>query len=892
MHMARVPRENEQENEPTGDFYIDRYGQGWYSDHHGVNRVDLNTRKHKHYRLRQTNFVWLKGAFVEDLDSNLWVIGRDNGLFRYDRKRDTLECVLGRDSGDPKKLNDLVMVKGTLGHDGALWIGTYTHGLLRFDPKTALYEVFPTGRTENLILSVEKGLDENGGKILWVGNTRGLGIFRPEQKRFYFFQEILPRDFEVNNIYRDPSGIVWVCTSDGILKYHPRSNAIQTVMIPKDVVGGSFEVNYFHQDERDGYHHLLYLGLSNNMILRWDRQANTFSAIAYPGDAADTRWIRQRENKLWIGTNRWDYVRPGIHIYDLVSGKFQRSPLSESANKYFSVPFFMYGHFSGNKLLIGNSDEGVHVLDERTGNEVFPWSEEQMKSLISNNNLINDMITSRDGRLYLGTYKGLYYHEPARGFILVDPKELPRGADDYAINTVMEDRRGNLWTARWGCLIKTANNNIQDVVGVDEGFNDREIKGLAEDASGNIWIGNHEGLYCYNPTSRRLIEFSMNDGLISNNTAGRVFATNDGREILIGQNGGFNLVKTEEILSQDDPPQVAINSFKVHQSELPINLGETVRLKPAQNVFSVEFVALNYRKIDDNQYAYYLEGFEEDWNYIGSKHIAYYTNLSPGKYTLHIKAGDTYGNWNAMPVQMNIEVLPAFYQTIWFKILLSAVVAGILYAFYRYRINQLLHLQQMRNRISADLHDELGSTLSAISIMGSMAKKQLSNPQTSAVLVDKIMEDVRYISGSLDDIVWNISPKNDSLAGLVARMTRYASEMFEAKQIAFKLDIPREFDDIKLSMEQRRNIYLIFKESVNNLVKYSQCSEAVVSLLVDKGLVYLTVKDNGIGFDPAAITDRNGIKNIRSRANNLNGEVDIQSAPGKGTSIRLKFPFR
>jgi signal transduction histidine kinase len=239
---------------------------------------------------------------------------------------------------------------------------------------------------------------------------------------------------------------------------------------------------------------------------------------------------------------------------------------------------------------------------------------------------------------------------------------------------------------------------------------------------------------------------------------------------------------------------------------------------------------------------------------------------------------------------MKIEVLPAFYQTVWFKILVSLFIAGILYVFYQYRISQLLHLQQVRNSISADLHDELGSTLSGISIMGSLVKKEISDQPTSSALVERIMEDVRQISGSLDDIVWNISPKNDSLSSLIARMTRYASELFEAKQIAFKFDVPEQLEDIKLSMEQRRNIYLIFKESVNNLVKYSKCTQAFVSIRMDKRSIVMMVKDNGVGFNPNASTDRNGIRNLKARAHSLRGVLDIQSSQDQGTSITLEFP--
>ncbi|MBT1712526.1 hypothetical protein KK062_30100, partial [Fulvivirgaceae bacterium PWU5] len=152
------------------------------------------------------------------------------------------------------------------------------------------------------------------------------------------------------------------------------------------------------------------------------------------------------------------------------------------------------------------------------------------------------------------------------------------------------------------------------------------------------------------------------------------------------------------------------------------------------------FIALNYRKKHDNVYAYYLEGFEKDWNHSGSQHRAYYTNLSPGRYTLHLKAGDALGHWSTEAAIVQLEVLPAYYETAWFRTLVFLVICGLLYGLYRYRINQLLRLQHVRNRISADLHDELGSSLSGISIMGALAKKDLPVTHPSASFVERMVE--------------------------------------------------------------------------------------------------------------------------------------------------------
>jgi signal transduction histidine kinase len=257
-----------------------------------------------------------------------------------------------------------------------------------------------------------------------------------------------------------------------------------------------------------------------------------------------------------------------------------------------------------------------------------------------------------------------------------------------------------------------------------------------------------------------------------------------------------------------------------------------------------------------------------------------------------LRAGDGVENWYDKILKLDIEVLPAYYETWWFRLLMVAGIATLLYSLYRYRINQLLRLQKVRNRISADLHDELGASLSGISIMGTLAQNSMSKEHESSHYLSRIVDEVRQVSGSLDDIVWNISPKNDTLSSLMARMMRYASELFEAKQIRYAFAFPENVEDIRLSMEQRRNFYLVFKESVNNLVKYSQCSLASIRISILKRKLILIVEDNGIGFDIAVQSDRNGLRNMKDRSKKLNGRFTIRTRPGTGTSIELEFPMR
>jgi signal transduction histidine kinase len=176
--------------------------------------------------------------------------------------------------------------------------------------------------------------------------------------------------------------------------------------------------------------------------------------------------------------------------------------------------------------------------------------------------------------------------------------------------------------------------------------------------------------------------------------------------------------------------------------------------------------------------------------------------------------------------------------------------------------------------------------------MGTLAKQNIPEDHPSTPFITRILEETHQISGSLDDIVWSIGSNNDTLGSTIARMTRYAAELFEAKQIKYSFTLPEHMEGIRLSMEHRRNLYLIFKESTNNLVKYSQCTFATVNIQIVNKNLSLTLTDNGIGFDTAIQRDRNGISNMKDRSTKLSGQLVVESRRGEGTAIHLTFPMK
>jgi signal transduction histidine kinase/tetratricopeptide (TPR) repeat protein len=205
------------------------------------------------------------------------------------------------------------------------------------------------------------------------------------------------------------------------------------------------------------------------------------------------------------------------------------------------------------------------------------------------------------------------------------------------------------------------------------------------------------------------------------------------------------------------------------------------------------------------------------------------------------------------------------------------------------KIEQQKKLLEMRNNISRDLHDDIGASLSNINILNELAKRNITNPVKAIEYLYKSGEDIQRISESLSDIVWNINPRYDDLQNLFVRMKRYAAEMMDGKNISYQIEIPETSRNFSLSMEKRRDMFLLFKESVHNLVKYSEAKHALIKVSLEGQSVSMLVKDDGKGFDSHAVISGNGLYNMKQRAAAMGAAFSIQSSPGKGTEVRLNI---
>src|SRR6266498_1105220 len=273
-----------------------------------------------------------------------------------------------------------------------------------------------------------------------------------------------------------------------------------------------------------------------------------------------------------------------------------------------------------------------------------------------------------------------------------------------------------------------------------------------------------------------------------------------------------------------------------------------------------------------------------------NKRFANYTNIDPGEYTFRVKASNNDGVWNEEGTSIKLIIMPPYWQTWWFTILCVFAGGLIVYAIWYNRMQKLRDIQRIRNKIASDLHDDLGATLSSISIMSELVNQEFrdQSPRASSLL-EKIGSSSRNMIESVNDMVWAINPENDNFENIIKRMRTFGSEILSAKDIAFHFDFDKNLMQSKLKMDIRRNFYLIFKEAVNNIAKYSCAANAFVTIWNRDTNLKMTIRDDGNGFETHTAKRGNGLINIQQRAEIMKAHFNLKSVLGKGTTIELEF---
>lgn len=555
-------------------------------------------------------------------------------------------------------------------------------------------------------------------------------------------------------------------------------------------------------------------------------------------------------------------------------------------------------------------------------------------------NWVADMFTDSRGDTWITSNmpNGVYLYQKNAALPLWIQFDHPLIKKMSEIFHIAEDKDGNIWMAGDGVARFNISKQQFDLY-IDSfpaiRWPKKNIESIVCDKESGVWMGNStNGLFVYEPATNKFTSFTRAEGLPDNHVLALKIVNNDlwiaclngiakmdlkTRQIFQVANRKeiFNMTISSNNLSLDESRQMlyaglgtTLMQFNVagsgYKTEPPRLLIETILLgndsilrNPSgkistnwnHNDITVSFNTINYHDAQDQRYAYRIANDNDtSWKMLEDQRRIVFNNLAAGKHLMEAKVFSLNNRWPPQFIQLTIFISPPFWKTWWFYVLAVVLISGIIYSVFHDRINQLKKIIALRTNISRDLHDEVGATLSGISMYSHLTKEQVKNNQFTEIerSLNIIQQSAGDMVEKLSDIVWAINPAHDSLKNLIQKIEEYATDMAVVKKIKVNSVMPAHISEIKIPVHIRQNIYLLFKEALNNAVKYSNASLIEFGVISADHYIKFWVVDNGKGFDPAAIRKGNGLVNMQKRAEEIGAILLVSPAEGGGTVISLR----
>ncbi len=475
----------------------------------------------------------------------------------------------------------------------------------------------------------------------------------------------------------------------------------------------------------------------------------------------------------------------------------------------------------------------------------------------------------------------------------------PFGPSDISVVSVanINDSLMAIGTKDGGIDLFNRKTRRFDCITTANGLPGNAIAALSFHPPSDLWAATSQGLCKVNLFNHQVTTYGLPDGILSNEFGELVHIgrTRNGK-LMAGFKGGFVCFSPDSVAQTQPPNDVSIIGLSVFDQPWPIDSilesHGTVDLSYRQNFISIQYGTLSYLSAEREHYYYQMEGVDRGWVDADKRRTAYYTDLHGGSYLFKVRCENSDG----VPCQhiavLSIYIHPPFWERAWFYALCAAILIFVLNFLYRTRMKEARVKTDLRNAVARDLHDDVGSSLSGINIYSRLALDRMEEGRSAGEpLLQLIHERSEKMMESLSDIVWSLDVKNDTMQSTVAKMKEYAVDMLERQQIACDWEAGKNVYDIRLNPLIRKEFYLIFKEAINNVSKYSKARVVSVRLSAEAGRLILSVQDDGRGFDPQQVRQGNGLGNMQTRARKIRADFRLDSSPGIGTAIRLSIPI-
>jgi len=869
--------------------YERKDGSLWIGSTTGISRYQDG--KISNYTKKEGLASDMVSSIYEDSSSNLW-IATGEGLNRL--KGETMESFAMPDGLPGDSVRGICQDKG-----GRVWIGS-NNGMLWYD--WYWYSHFYAynsryGLSDTFVSAICEDREGN----LWVGTYSGLNRFHEGR----FFNQLNREGFpfgRVNALSEDREGNLWVASSEGLTRLTPE--------------------RFFTYTRRQGLTHNNVTSVmedhnGNLWIDTWggglDRlKDEKFTAYATTNGLSQSLVLSTcegRDGSLWIGAD--------------FDGGLTRS-------KEGRIMHYTWRDGLPNAGLRVLHEDGSGKLWIGTSKGLCCFKDGKFSTYTTRDGLCGDAVHAicedRAGRFWIGTERGLncWNGNNFNGF------KTDQGLSDDSVLALYEDKNADLWIGTAGGGLDRYRGGRFSRYTTQQGLFSDEIFEILEDDDGWLWMSCSKGVFRVRKKDLDALDrgecehfasvvYGKSDGMESPQCSGvgkpGAWKSRDGR-LWFATSKGLVTVDPKTTRINLAPPPVYIEQVSADRKTLANALWQAKREKaskgpkppvvvvpPGRGELEFHYTALNLQAPENCRFKYKLAGLDVDWIDAGTRRVAHYNNVYPDRYDFQVIACNKDGVWNESGASLALELQPHVWQTGWLRALGVLVAIAGTGGLARYitarRLRRRLELLEQRHaidkeraRIAKDMHDQIGAGLTQAGLLGELTKRDADKVDKTKRHANELCDVVRELAQTLDEIVWTVNPKNDSLNKLAAYMAVYAEDYFGTASIRCRLDIPAGLPPHPLSAELRHNLFLTVKEAFNNVVKHAGASEVWLRFCLEAFALRISIEDNGRGFAVETTNATgNGLSNMKERIEELGGRFSLISLPGKGTevSIRVKL---
>lgn len=864
------------------------------------------------------------------ISNNKLFIGTNKGIGVFDLETKTTTLLSGLNTIN----NGYVSIVSDYYHfkeiDRILWISVKDVGLFKVN-SINLNDIVQYKRDDNLPLKYYISSDlwlhptKDNYNDLWSTSFYGLNFYDKDLDRFvaYFrYDNTHSRSLSnlFYNVFADKSGNIWASTAHGGVNLIPKRKDFKDIFwlydrFIKDInmTQGTYFANLeiikkhlFEQSMRDM--------LEDNegdlwfatqfSVVRFVKKTGNVVAYEYnnrpgslwgksPGDI-----LEDKAGRIWIIPYGGD-----ICYIDKKNNMVHRI---ETNDVIAMKGFFAYAGYidKKNKLWIGTTNKTINYFSDANRFKYFD------NDTILRNQSVRAFFEDKFDNLWIVAGDKLIKlkkGEEVFSEIILQPEE--RNGLNFDLLSIAVDKNENFWLGSYGGGLIYYDRKTGKIKNfrVTHGLSNDFILEVIFDKMGHLWISTNKGINRLNPETGNIERFSEVDGLISKEfNSGAALLTKSGIMIFGGVNGitAFYPGKIKKSQNYND---VVFTQFSKYNKEFhltpSISVAKKIELNYDEKLISFEFSSFSFGNTDSINYAYKIDGLDDDWIFNGNKNSIYLSNLEPGNYNLIIASSNSDGVWNWESASLSIIIHPPFWQTWWFKVLISLIVFTLIFLAFRYRIEGIKEKsrieietkeriirreREIKEQISQDLHDEVNSELAVISGYCKTLLKEISLDPKQKDILKLVKETSQKAKEMIKEVIWFTSPENDSPMKIKKKIEASVKDLLHNKNCKLEID-EIAFENVNQPSNFNKEIFKIVKEIAHNIEMHSEANNSFLYIKKSNSFFYLVFEDDGKGFVFEELEFGNGLLNIQSRAAKLQGEILIDSCPNKGTKISLNI---